>query len=53
MKFLVTGSAGLVGKQVTKDSSLDVSNALSMLDEKPQEINHSLDCFIQEIPKFS
>ena len=32
-----------------KDSSLNISKAHSILDEKPQKINQSLDLFIDEI----
>jgi len=35
--------------QRPKDSSLDVSLANEILDEKPQEIEHSLDLFIDEL----
>lgn len=36
-----------------KDSSLDVSKAFSILNEKPQAIEQSLDCFIQELRQAS
>jgi len=32
-----------------KDSSLDVSKATEMLNEKPQTIQYSLDCLIDEL----
>jgi len=35
--------------QRPKDSSLDVSLAIEILNEKPQEIEHSLDLFIDEL----
>jgi len=35
--------------QRPKDSSLNISKADSILDEKPQKINQSLDLFIDEI----
>ena len=31
-----------------KDSSLDVSLAIEILNEKPQTIQHGLDCFLNE-----
>ena len=34
-----------------QDSSLDVSYAIQILNEKPQEIHQSLDCFIQELDR--
>ena len=35
--------------QRPKDSSLNISKAISILNQKPQKINQSLDLFIDEI----
>jgi dTDP-4-dehydrorhamnose reductase len=37
--------------QRPQDSSLDVSKAIRILDNKPQKIENSLECFIDEITK--
>ena len=45
MKFLVTGSAGLIGRQVCKD----LSKAFTVLNEKPLTLETGLDNFVKEM----